>query len=326
MFGGHGGGSYTFTNRSEDAMIITALNASPLTMDFRSTSQTPFTMKGYHATGSLLRITNEQTGYAGIRLSTGGDKDIYLDQSTHDLIMTSATASNIALQGSSIDRSNQRINFVTSSGLKRVTIGTSTGASTSGDLESDYTVDLYDDSGALIDTGLKIARSTRVASILAGKAAATRVNLSGMWQSFVTPTPNSGSSETDLFRYSVPTNMLNVNGSCLDAMAFGIYAANGNSKRLRCYFGSTTIFDSGAVAFNNKHWLVKISVMRISSTTQIANVTFTSDDTTNGPCTTTYSTPAENLASGTIAFYMTGTATSNSDITLTGGRIEWKSA
>lgn len=95
--------------------------------------------------------------------------------------------------------------------------------------------------------------------------------------------------------------------------AFGITAANANNKQVKLYLGSTAIYDSGAVAANNKNWNINVRLLARTSTTQKARVTgsfngtaFVSPDVTL----------TENLATD-LAIKVTALCVATTDVTNT---------
>lgn len=72
LMGGHGGGGYTFTNRSQNALVTTAENASGLYSELRSTDQEPQRVHGYDATWAALRIDGKAGGKPAVRYYTSG--------------------------------------------------------------------------------------------------------------------------------------------------------------------------------------------------------------------------------------------------------------
>jgi hypothetical protein len=127
---------------------------------------------------------------------------------------------------------------------------------------------------------------------------------------------NVGAGEDDLMSYTVPASTLATDGDVLQADLAGTFAANGNNKRLRFKFGSTTMLDTGAVAWNAKDWSARVHIVRTGAATQRATVEFRTNDTALLYSTTDYTTPTETL-SGTVALKATGEATSNDDVVQT---------
>ena len=75
-------------------------------------------------------------------------------------------------------------------------------------------------------------------------------------------------TETTGHTYTLPASSLAANGESVRVKAWGTCAANTNNKRVRLYFGGTAIYDSGAVAVNNKSWSVEALITRVSSGNQ----------------------------------------------------------
>lgn len=123
---------------------------------------------------------------------------------------------------------------------------------------------------------------------------------------------NVGAGEDDLISYTVPANTLNTNGDFLDFEFFGTFAANANNKTVKCYFGATNIFNSGAQAENGGSWKVSGKIIRTGAATQKAIVEFITD----GILFTddiTYTATALTLSSTNI-LKCTGEATADNDI------------
>jgi len=77
-----------------------------------------------------------------------------------------------------------------------------------------------------------------------------------------------GSSDYTLLEYTLPAKSLGENGHYIIIEGFGHFAANGNNKRLRLYFGSVVLFDTTSLALNSGGWSIKAQVYRVSSNSQ----------------------------------------------------------
>lgn len=326
---GHGATGYTFTNRSQDSHVLTSEDDNALIETFKSASQFPINWDGYHASGILAYLNAAATSgtpIAGLRLQTnvspGYVKDQYLTYDGHYYVLSPAQGKTFGLIGSGGDRADQRLFWSTNDAQKVIEIGPTTGQMTGSDAEANFTIDLYDDSGTLIGTGLSIIRATRLASIMAGKSASTRANLGGVITQQVSTVGNVNAAETDLWTYSVPANMLARDGDSLRVICGGTTAANGNTKRFKAYFGSTTGLNTGAIAFNNSQWNAELFVQRLSSTTQIMIVRFYTNDALLYSYSQT-SSPTETL-SGAVTFKLTATATATDDAVCTGMQMSWE--
>ena len=125
---------------------------------------------------------------------------------------------------------------------------------------------------------------------------------------------NTAGVETTLFSFTVPANTLQVAGDELQFMAAGTYAATGNTdKRIRVYFGATTILDTGNQAIVSAvSWVIYGTIMMKDGTHQVSGVVL---DTGSSVLTAfaSYTAPGETL-SGTSLFKITGSGTGASDV------------
>lgn len=76
----------------------------------------------------------------------------------------------------------------------------------------------------------------------------------------------AGTARETLYQYSMPTGILDHTGDKITAEYAGVFAANGNSKRVYVSFAGTDILDSGALTENATHWHAKITIVRASNT------------------------------------------------------------
>lgn len=124
---------------------------------------------------------------------------------------------------------------------------------------------------------------------------------------------NVGSGETDLVAPKYSPNLLDVNGRIVRIVAEGTFAANGNTKTLRQYLGTTatTIF---AVTTSGGRWRVEIEIMRSGAATQIIKALVHIGATVLAPVSGTI---AETLAND-LSLKLTGqsSAVSTNDIVL----------
>ena len=86
----------------------------------------------------------------------------------------------------------------------------------------------------------------------------------------------AGTTRETLYNYPMPTGVLDHAGDKIAAEYAGVFAANGNSKRVLVSFAGTDIFDSAVLTENNTNWSVKATVIRVSDTTARAVVNFAS--------------------------------------------------
>lgn len=135
----------------------------------------------------------------------------------------------------------------------------------------------------------------------------------GNAKSDVSTIGNVGVGEDNLLSFVIQANVLANNGDYFECDAFGEFAANANNKTLKCKFGTATIFNTGAVAFNTANWRLNVKILRTGASAQKCIATFWSNDATT-PFLQEINTTAISLASNqTVQF--TGEATANDDIT-----------
>lgn len=123
-------------------------------------------------------------------------------------------------------------------------------------------------------------------------------SLGGKLYHSVAEVGNVGGGSDDLITYTMPFKTLENVGDTLEVISFGILAANGNNKRIRRYFGSTVLFDTGTITANNKDWCIVSRIIRISATTQTIISTFSGDSSVTQ--TADYVAGAESLSSSII--------------------------
>lgn len=81
----------------------------------------------------------------------------------------------------------------------------------------------------------------------------------------------NGADATDdtLFTYTLPANSLDTTGRQIVIEAFGKFAANGNNKTVKLWFGTTMVFSSGVVTTNNLGWWAMVRLTKTGASTQI---------------------------------------------------------
>ena len=131
---------------------------------------------------------------------------------------------------------------------------------------------------------------------------------------------NVGGGEDDLITYSLPANALNVNGKGVKVKVWGTTAANANNKTIKLFFGATELRTSGALALNNKDWILESTIIRTGATAQEAIGHQLIDATAIG---VTQSNPAEDTT-GAIVVKVTGesSASASNDVIAEGMVIE----
>lgn len=85
----------------------------------------------------------------------------------------------------------------------------------------------------------------------------------------------NGADLTDdtLFTYTLPASCLDTSGQAIIVEAFGSFAANGNDKTVKLWFGSSVVFSSGVLTNNNVGWYARLYVTRTAASTQIGSGT-----------------------------------------------------
>ena len=136
-----------------------------------------------------------------------------------------------------------------------------------------------------------------------------------------------GGGEDTLGTVLLPANQLRADGDAIHLDACGQFANNANNKRLRCRFGSTTVFDTGgsfAPGAAGRGWHLRVTVVRRSSASQVscavADMKKGADDSW-----TTIATPSETMAT-TITLALTGEGTATNDLQLDWFRVTYEPA
>lgn len=139
------------------------------------------------------------------------------------------------------------------------------------------------------------------------------IAIGGLLYINTTSTANSGSGETDLMNYTIPANMLINIGDTIDIKAWGVYAANGNSKTVKLIFGGQTILTTGAISANDGTWRIEATIVRklVNSQEIIADI-ISSNSSVSDSATRTAGT--QTLSSANI-IKITGQGSSTNDIT-----------
>ena len=149
------------------------------------------------------------------------------------------------------------------------------------------------------------------ANIMIGTGTAKGL-VGGRFETITTQRGNGAASETDLFGSTVTANSLAFNGQSVCFEAAGTFGAGVSAdKRIRAYFGATTIFDSGVVAVTTTDWGLRGCITRTSDTAQKADVWLSPNVT--GALFFDYTTPAQNTTSNAL-LRVTGSGTNASDV------------
>lgn len=139
---------------------------------------------------------------------------------------------------------------------------------------------------------------------------------------------NVGTGEDDLMTYSVPANMLNTNGHAIAFRMSLTIANNANQKRIRVYFGTDLLFDTGATGLPTSQageCVITGEIIRTAAATQKANVDIRyAGGTYSGPaCDLTLPTRTLSSANTLKATGETNAASSN-DVTQNSMRVEFR--
>lgn len=135
---------------------------------------------------------------------------------------------------------------------------------------------------AKISSGVfSIARGGTGLSALGSASQQLRVNAGGTALEYFTPSSglvllkdfyaDQGNTSTSvgisnaLYTYTVPANRLAAVGEKITAIYGGTFAANANTKSLRMGFGANANIGSNSVTLNGVGWVVKVTIIRISS-------------------------------------------------------------
>lgn len=160
-------------------------------------------------------------------------------------------------------------------------------------------------------------------SIIAG-ASTAGVLLGGTLKIDMTAVGNVGTGEDNLISYAMPAKVLGHNLESLEITAFGTVAANANNKRIKLKFGTTTLYDTTAVAANAGSWEITSKITRTASAvekciTKIVSSNSLILDNSN------YVLASENTDNN-LNIFCTGEATTNNDIVQEGLIIRWFNA
>lgn len=193
-------------------------------------------------------------------------------------------------------------------------IDTASTLSSSGDtLTASSALALVSTSGdlTLTPSGTNAVRTPTTYRFTAGGSAVS-ARVSGMLYSVTTPVGNVGTGEDTLISTTTHSTVFNANGMRFRLRASFTLAANGNNKRIRAKYGSTTYYDSGAVAANGGVVVIDAVITRTGASTQNISATIISSNPTF-PSTAVVTTAAETSTSGNNILF-TGEATTDDDI------------
>ena len=76
-------------------------------------------------------------------------------------------------------------------------------------------------------------------------------------------------TDDTLFTYTLPASCLDANNQGIVIEAFGSFAANGNNKTVKLWFGASMAFSSGVLVNNNVGWNARLILSRTGASAQI---------------------------------------------------------
>ncbi len=78
-------------------------------------------------------------------------------------------------------------------------------------------------------------------------------------------------TDDTLFTYTLPASCLDTNNQGIVIEAFGSFAANGNNKTVKLWFGTSLVFSSGVLTNNNVGWNARLMLNRTGASAQIGS-------------------------------------------------------
>jgi hypothetical protein len=92
---------------------------------------------------------------------------------------------------------------------------------------------------------------------------------------------------------------------------------------VRVYFGSTLLYDTSALALNNKTMTIAVWVLRKSSASQVCVAKMQANDGVLATSSVAYTAGAETLGSTQLTLKATGEATSDNDVVQRSMAVYW---
>jgi hypothetical protein len=175
---------------------------------------------------------------------------------------------------------------------------------------------------ALVAGGVEQGRVTTTGTSVRLGVSGSLTKVGGTITSSTTAVGNVGTGEDNLISYTLPASSLATNLDRIIGRVSGTFASNANNKRIRLYFGTTVIFDTTALALNGGNWVADFEVIRVSATSQKANVSFYSSNALL-PVSSKYTLVAMTLTSSQV-IKCTGEATANNDVVQETLSIDYK--
>lgn len=176
------------------------------------------------------------------------------------------------------------------------------------------------DTVALVNATQTLANKTLGNSVtMAQGTGSGSASLSGVGATGTTVAPTTGTVKQTLATYTLPQNSFSANGKGIRIRAWGVTAANGNSKTLGIDFGATTV---GTITSTANNGVVRVEALVIRSAA--AQEEAVGEGRDSGATTSlTRTTPAEDNTAGTVAVNIFGTTpTAAGDVSLTGYLVE----
>lgn len=161
------------------------------------------------------------------------------------------------------------------------------------------------------------------------KSSAARFAMGGVLTQNFTDTGNVGTGEDDLYSYTTPASLLDVNGHKIFARYGGIFVNSVSTKQLRAYFGGTAIFDSGALTITaTSYWDLDVMCIRVSSTVVRCTCKLSVTGSTTLDTVVKYVEVTGLTLSNTNILKITGetagASTADNDIVAKLASVEWK--
>lgn len=122
-----------------------------------------------------------------------------------------------------------------------------------------------------------------------------------------TAVAGNGADQTEdvMQTFSIPANTMGANGvQGFEIEAWGTFAANGDNKQVKIYFGAVSMA-SGVVTTNAKNWFARMRVYRSGANTQVVTGEMLIDVTDITPVVTT----GAEVETGAIVTKVTGQET-----------------
>lgn len=135
--------------------------------------------------------------------------------------------------------------------------------------------------GDLILTGtdqrtalFKVAKADGTVSMQAGGGTGLMVAQGQLNVQLGSQGNGADTTEDTLYTFSLPASSLSRTGQGVRVRARGTFAANGDNKTVRLYFGSSVVLSSGTLTSNNLAWESELWVAKNGASTQLASGEF----------------------------------------------------